>query len=137
MDLLNWLVRFRYPVSLPTDVSQAIGIEMPNSVRFCQLLSQITSPTCRPTKLNKFMNREDAEKAFHLAPRKERFCKSSLYSFCFNEGWLEFELQFDDHSRLRRIYIHHKQIPLPQGFELILTPSDATPEHATRYCVVS
>lgn len=66
------------------------------------------------------MNRTQAEKAFEKAKRKERFGNNSLFSFYFTQGWLEFELQFDESELLRRIYIHHKLISHPNGYELPL-----------------
>jgi hypothetical protein len=118
--VLDTLARFRYPVSLPQDVASAIGIEIQNSVRFRQLLSLLTNPSSSPTKLSKYMPREQAEYAFRSALRKESFPQSSLYSFYFNEGWLEFELQFDHLSRLRRVYLHHKLLYNTHGHELPL-----------------
>jgi hypothetical protein len=115
------LVRFRYPVSLPQDIACCLGIQMHNSLRFKELLHKLTSSEQLPTKLTKFMSRETAERAFQNALRKEHFPQSSLYSFYFNEGWLEFELQFDEHSRLRRLYLHHKLLSYPSGYELSLS----------------
>jgi hypothetical protein len=114
------LVRFRYPVSLPQDIACCLGIQMQNSVRFKELLDALTSGAQTPTKLIKFMPRDMAERAFRNALRKERFPQSSLYSFYFNEGWLEFELQFDEQSKLRRLYLHHKLLSYPSGYELPL-----------------
>ena len=65
------------------------------------------------------------------ALRKERFSSSSLYSFYFNEGWLEFELQFDADSLLRRVYLHHKLIQDEDTFELRL-PINRTIPHSTQ-----
>lgn len=123
-DLLQQMrVRFRYPVSLPQDVALSLGITLTNHMPFQQLLSVCRH--CQPTRLAKYMSRMDAESAFQCAHRKERFLLNSLYSFYFNEGWLEFELQFDDLSRLRRVYLHHKLILDPRGYELNL-PIDET-----------
>jgi hypothetical protein len=118
------LIRFRYPVSLPQDIAFALGIDMNNSLRFEALLDQLLCHSTRPTRLAKFMPREEAEYAFQCALRKDRFAQNSLFSFYFNEGWLEFELQFDDQSRLRRVYLHHKLIPAHRGHELILPIDD-------------
>lgn len=116
----NLFVRFRYPVSLPQDIGHALGISLENSTRFNNVLQFLLSPQCIPTKLTRFMSREKAEKAFELAQRKEIFNRSSLFSFYFTQGWLEFDLQFDEHSLLRRVYIHHRTIPDSTGFELQL-----------------
>ena len=122
MDLfesfLQMFIRFRYPVSLPQDIGQALGIEMDNRISFSNLLTFCCES--QPSSLSKFMARIDAENVFHNALRKERFKHSSLFSFYFNEGWLEFELLFDHHSRLRRVYLHHKQISDHHGHELAL-----------------
>jgi len=104
----NMLIRFRYPVSLPEDVASSLGVDIENSIEFQNFLTKCHAS--RPTRLTKFMPRMEAERAFHTALRKEKFSSSSLYSFYFNEGWLEFELQFDANSLLRRVYLHHKLI---------------------------
>jgi len=124
LDLLyRFLVRFRYPVTLPEDVAMALGIQVSNFITFEEFVSRLTSPNCRPTRLLKFMPREQAEKAFQHAQRKEPFKQNSLFSFYFKEGWLEFILQFDDQSRLRRIYLQHKQIKQDEGIEIPLIHS--------------
>jgi hypothetical protein len=69
------------------------------------------------------MPREEAEAAFQTALRKEKFLHNSLFSYYFNEGWMEFVLQFDEHSRLRRIYIQHKKITQEEGIEIPLSKS--------------
>lgn len=119
--LRRLLLRFRYPVSLPEDVSKALGLDISNYVTFDQLVSLVTSPSFMPTTLSKFMPRNKAEEAFKHAQCKECFKRSSLYSFYFSEGWLEFLLEFDDHSRLRRVYMHHKDIQQDRGIEIPLT----------------
>lgn len=137
MDIINYvfemLVRLRYPVSLPQDIACCLGVEMQNTVRFKDLLAQLTDPTLKLDTLTKYMPRSHAERSFSSALRKERFKQSSLYSFYFNEGWLEFELHFDEESRLRRIYIHHRLLPHPAGHELPLSqnPCQIISETAT------
>jgi hypothetical protein len=64
------------------------------------------------------MTREDAEAAFQKAQKKEFFGRISLFSFYFKEGWLEFSLQFDEYSRLRRIYLQHQRLKEHQGIEI-------------------
>lgn len=118
--LFRLLIRFRYPVSLPEDVAKALGIDVSNYITFQEFVKRITSPACRPTKLTKFMPRDQAEEAFQFAYRKERFTQNSLYSYYFNEGWLEFILKFDDQSRLRRVYLQHKHIQEDDGIEIPL-----------------
>lgn len=117
-SFLHMFIRFRYPVSLPQDIAHALGISLKNTIAFEHLL--MVCQSCVPTRLAKFMPRMEAERVFQSAQRKDRFAQTSLYSYFFSEGWLEFELHFDDCSRLRRIYIHHKLIVNPNGFELPL-----------------
>lgn len=117
----NLFVRLRYPVSLPQDVGSALGVPVSNSVRFQSFLQFLTSGQCIPTKLVRFMEREKVERAFEKARRKESFHHHTLYSFYFNQGWLEFDVEFDKNAKLRRIYVHHKEIPYPQGYELALS----------------
>lgn len=118
--LYRVLLRFRYPVTLPEDVAQALGVDMSNFLTFEEFVEELTSPSCRPTRLSRFMPRDIAEAAFQSAQRKERFKYNSLYSYYFSEGWMEFILQFDEESRLRRIYLQHKRIEHEEGIEIPL-----------------
>lgn len=118
--LTRLFLRLRYPVSLPEEIASALGIHLSNSVRFDELLRQLCSPSCKPTKLARFMPRDKAEAAFGSARRRERFQRNTLCSYYFTEGWLEFVLQFDDQSRLRRIYLQHKRIHSDHGIEIPL-----------------
>ncbi|MBA2369990.1 MAG: hypothetical protein H0V82_13380 [Candidatus Protochlamydia sp.] len=104
------ILRFRYPCSLPEEVASDLGLKISNAVTFPQLIHCLTNPAHRPTKLVRFMPREQADQIFKTALRKEIFKKDSLYSYHFNGGWMEFMLQFDEQSRLRRLYIQHKDI---------------------------
>ena len=117
------LIRLRYPVSLPEDVAASLGICVDNTIGFQCFLA--TCRDCRPTRLAKFMPRLEAERAFHAALRKEKFASNSLFSFYFNDGWLEFDLQFDASGLLRRVYLHHKQIT--GVYELTLPIIDSSP----------
>jgi hypothetical protein len=121
-DLLyRFFLRFRYPVSLPEDVACALGTELSCYLTFDEFVSRLKNPQFRPTRLKKFMPRELAEKAFSSACRIDRFNEKSLFSYYFNEGWMEFVLQFDDQSRLRRIYLQHQRIKEDLGIEIPLT----------------
>lgn len=117
----RFLLRFRYPVTLPEDIAKDLGIDVPNSIKFEELIRKLTSPECCPGNFKKYMRRADAEKAFNGAQRKERFMQISLFSYYFNEGWVEFKLEFDNESLLRRMYIQHKIIQNERGFELHLS----------------
>lgn len=119
-SLYRLLLRFRYPVSLPEDVAHALGIQVSNFLTFDEFVNQLVSPECRPTRLTKFMPRDKAEEAFQGAQRTERFKQNTLISYYFNEGWMEFVLFFDEQSRLRRIYLQHKQIAQDSGIEIHL-----------------
>ena len=118
--LLHLFTRFRYPVSLPEDVGSDLGLEMTNSLNFQEFIHRLTDPCHRPTKLARFMPREQAEDIFRLARRKEKFKQNSLFSYYFKGGWMEFILQFDEQSRLRRLYICHKT--LKQKHEIPIAP---------------
>lgn len=116
----RFFLRFRYPVTLPEDVAKALGIDISNFLTFDEMVCCLTNPSLCPTRLEKFMLREEAEEAFMEAQRKERFQQCSLYSFYFNEGWLEFKLEFDACSRLRRVYVQHQKIESEEGVEIHL-----------------
>lgn len=118
--LSRFLLRFRYPVTLPEDVAGALGIDLSNFVTFDELIEKLLSPECCPTNLLRFMPREKAERAFLTAQRRERFSRSTLCSYYFNEGWLEFKLEFDAESQLRRLYLQHQKIPQDRGIEISL-----------------
>jgi hypothetical protein len=115
-SLSRVFVRFRYPVSLPEHVATDLGLNLSNRLTFDEFISRLTDPLHSPTKLTRFMLRDQAEIIFRNALRKERFAQDSLFSYHFNGGWMEFILQFDIHSRLRRIYLCHKD--LKQKYEI-------------------
>lgn len=127
MKAFDWLfqciLRYRYPVTLPEDIATDLGIKSSNSITFEEFVGQLTNPSCRPQRLSRFMPREAAEAAFQSAQRKEKFGRNTLYSYYFHEGWLEFSLYFDEQSRLRRIYLQHKQLVAEQGVEIPLNQS--------------
>lgn len=121
-DLLyRFFLRFRYPVSLPEDIARALGIELTCYLTFEEFFSRLHNPNFRPTRLKKYMPRELAEDAFSSALRIDRFSQKSLFAYYFNEGWMEFVLQFDEHARLRRVYLQHKYIQDDIGLEIFLT----------------
>src|SRR5262245_31955013 len=120
-DLFRRLwIRFRYPVSTPEDVATDLGLNISNLLSFKEFINCLTDPTYRPTHLTRFMPRELAEQRFRTALRKEKFQGNSLFSYYFNGGWMEFCLQFDEQSRLRRLYIRHKD--LKQKYEIPISP---------------
>lgn len=112
--------RLHYPVSLPEEVAEALGILAPNHLSFEIFIQLLRSPEGRPTKLYKYMSRDEAEQAFQTALKKEMFKKTSLFSYYFSGGWLGFFLQFDDQSRLRRMYLQHKDLNRGEEVEISL-----------------
>lgn len=118
--LLRFVCRFRHQVSLPEDVSMALGIPLSNFLTVSQLLACLASPSCFPSRLTRFMSRGEAEAGFRKAVRVDRFSRHTLCSYYFKDGWLEFVLQFDEQQQLRRIYVHHKDLPKEEGVELSL-----------------
>lgn len=118
--ILHLLIRLRYPVSMPEDVASDLGLSITNSLKFQEFIQCLIDPCQRPTKLTRFMPREQAEDIFRLAKRKERFKQNSLFSYHFKGGWMEFNLQFDEQSRLRRLYICHKD--LKKKHEISISP---------------
>ena len=134
-QLSQLLVRLRYPVSMPEDVASDLGLSINhsfnNSLNFQEFINRLIDPTFYPTKLTRFMPRQQAEEIFRLAKRKEQFKQNTLISYHFKGGWMEFNLQFDEQSRLRRLYICHKdlkmrrEIPIPS----VLPLSSMTPKN--------
>ncbi|MEI8366008.1 MAG: hypothetical protein WCF65_06285 [Parachlamydiaceae bacterium] len=118
--LSNILLRLRYPVALPEEIATDIGVSISNFLSFDEFVSTLANLTSRPLNLKRFMPRDTAEAAFQSAQRKERFGRNSLFYYYFNEGWLEFSLYFDEQSRLRRVYLKHRQLPREQGVEILL-----------------
>lgn len=110
------LTRLRYPISLPEEVAADLGLTISNTLTFEEFITCLTNPSHPPTKLMRFMPRDEADRLFQTALRKELFKQNSLFSYHFNGGWMEFILQFDEQSRLRRLYIQHKD--LKQKYEI-------------------
>jgi hypothetical protein len=106
----NLFLRWRYPFSLPEDICIPLGIEAQRSVDFAEFMHLLTTPQGCPRYLRRFMPRDKAEALFMNAKKKERFKNESLYSFYFGHTWVEFVLQFDVESRLRRVYMHNKDL---------------------------
>ncbi len=117
--LLDFLLRFRFPCTLPSEIGSSLGVDLPRYPTFSELIENISHST--PTKLYKYMPRKEAEEHFKTAQRKEQFVSNSMFSYYFNEGWIEFVLQYDDNSKLRRLYLLHKSIPSDEGIEIPLS----------------
>jgi len=121
--LSRFFARFRYPVTLPEDVTETLGVQVSNFMSFDELIKKITSSRCNPLSLAKYMPRKEAERAFQRATCIEQFGEKTLVSYFFPEGWVEFVLKFDHQSRLRRIYLLHKEIEEVEGVEICLCSS--------------
>lgn len=121
--LRRLIARFKYPVSLPQDVAEALGFNVSNFLSFDDFIHHLSTSKYYFSNLSKFMPRREAEAAFKRATRIEHFGDKTLISFFFPKGWLEFVLKFDRESRLRRIYLNHKGIENEEGLELFLGAS--------------
>lgn len=112
--------RLRYPVSLPSEVADALGIEFPPEYSLEELINLLLEARARPKALIKYMKRENAENCFLNAVKRERFNQKTVISYYFSQGWVEFMLQFDNEARLRRLYLYHYSARTPQGVEIPL-----------------
>lgn len=119
----RFFARFRYPVTLPEDVTETLGIKVSNFLSFDELIKKLSSCNSNPLRLAKFMPRRDAELAFQHATCIEQFGKKTLISYYFPEGWIEFVLEFDHDMLLRRLYLRHKDIEAQEGVEVNLCSS--------------
>jgi hypothetical protein len=119
--LFHFFIRIRYPFSTPDDVAQDLGLNISRYLTFPEFIHSLINLNSPPSKLRRFMPREQAEQVFQSALRKEKFKQNSLFFYYFNGGWMEFMLQFDEESRLRRLYIRHKD--LKQKYEIPISHS--------------
>lgn len=109
----------RYPVSSPHDVLSALGVqEDARDLNFHQFLKKII--TRAPKRLCRWMTRDEVEKCFSSAYKKECFHHTTLVSYYFLQGWLEFILEFDQSKSLRRLYVQHPLLNSSQSIELEL-----------------
>ncbi len=116
----RFLLRFRFPVSLPEEIADALGVYLPTKATVDELLTRLTTKGCQPTRLMRFMPRLKAESAFRTARRSDRFARTTHFAYYFLDGWLEFCLHFDSEDRLRRLYIHHRSLNAERGVEIPL-----------------
>ena len=114
------LCRFRYPASLPEDIAKDLGIHLSNTLSFDAFLKLLSSPHMHPTKIRKFMPRQQAESAFGSALRNESFPSCSLFSYYFSKGWVVIALHYDEEERLRRAYFQCPSCEEMDGFNLSL-----------------
>lgn len=119
-SLMRLMTRFRYPVSLPEDISKDLGISLPSTLSFKVFLGLLAAPSSRATKLRKWMSRSEAEAAFQRALKRETFSSCSLFSYYFNQGWVVIALYFDANARLRRAYFQCPACESMHGFDILL-----------------
>ncbi len=120
---IKLIYRIRYPISLPEDVAGDLGIKVPSDHPiFTDVMSLLFDSTHTPAHLNRFMPRDQAEKIFRSACKRERFLNRSLFSYYIADGWLAFECIFDEKERLRRVFVQHKafQVEPEEGIEINL-----------------
>lgn len=111
----------RCDISIPNDIAKTLGMDLSVYPTFNDFINQIASTSFRPLHLKKYMPRNEAEEVFQGAFKKECFHKKTMFSYFFNDGWMEFVLSFDEQSRLRRVFVLHKKIAEEQGVEIHLT----------------
>lgn len=70
------------------------------------------------------MPRKEAEQAFKAALKRVRQKDRSIYSYYFNNGWVEFSLIFDQDGRLRHLFMKHNDAFFEKGIEI---PLESTP----------
>lgn len=116
----RFLARFRYPVALPEDVAETLGVNVSNFLTFDELIKKLSTCDSNPHRLAKYMPRREAERAFTNATCVEQFGRKTLISYYFPEGWIEFLLEFDSEMLLRRLYLRHKDIEAEEGVEVLL-----------------
>lgn len=117
-SLYQLIEHIRYPISHPADVLRALGIQPRKSFNFRQFLQHVVTQS--PRTLYRRMLRTDAEKIFKTAYKKEVFHHTTIISYCFCQGWLEFILEFDTKDLLRRLYVQHRLLNSAHSLELEL-----------------
>ncbi len=115
-------VRFRYPFSLPEEIGVALGLDISNQTDFHTFLSFLCSSSCCPRNLQKYMKRDDVEPLFSQAFRSDRFREKSIHCYYFKQGWVEFQLHYDNDDRLRRIRLQSQTLESDEGVEIKLFP---------------
>ncbi len=119
-SLTRLISRFRYPVSLPEDIANDLGVSLPLTLSFKVFLEMLSLPSSKTTKLYKRMPRHQAEVAFQCAVKKETFASCSLFSYYFNKGWVVVALYFDEEERLKRAYLQCPACEVMEGFDLFM-----------------
>jgi len=119
-NLRQGVDRFRYPFSMPEDVGKDLGVEVTNRLDFEAFLKRLISSHCRPRKIRRYMSREDVESMFSHAYRIDHFRDTTRFAYYFKQGWVEFELKFDEHNQLRRLFLQSCHLPEGGALEIPL-----------------
>ncbi len=107
----------RHPVSLPQDLSKALGIPLSNRISFDDLISCLRGSCC---SLKRGMPRQEVERRFSTACRVEIFRHHALFAYFFKGRWLEVSAKYDLKGRLSHLYVLHELIPEERGIEVHL-----------------
>lgn len=126
---------FRHPISLPEDVGHALSFQVSNFISVHQLLEIIIDDQFFVKNLSRFMPREQAELFFYKATTKDYFLDRSIFSFSFQNELVEFVLEFDAMSRLRRLYLRHPSILMQKGKELALSEASIDHKHIKKISI--
>ena len=108
--LSKCFARFRYPFSMPEEVGQDIGLDVDNQITFDKFINILANPSFLPSKVQKYMSRSEADALFVHAFRSDLFQGKSLFYYYFKQGWVEFQMTYDENDRLRRMVLQNKQI---------------------------
>jgi hypothetical protein len=106
----TFIERWRNPLSLPKEVSVALGCRLGRFPSFQQLAAALMQPGFHPRRLYKFMPRARAERVFDSALRIERFHDRTLCAYHLAGGWMECILSFDGQGQLRRLHVEHPHL---------------------------
>ncbi len=121
--LSHFFSHFRYPASLPEDVALDLGVDLPRAPTFCKFIEALSSPHLYSKKLYKLMSKEEVERAFSRALKRENFRSTTLFSYFFTEGWLVLTLYFDENKKLQRLYVQCPSgLGIKEGFDISLCP---------------
>jgi hypothetical protein len=115
------VVRLRYPFSMPEEIGLDLGLDVTNSTDFDSLLKFLRSSSCYPRNLRRYMKKDEAEALFSHAFRSDHFREKSIHCYYFKQGWVEFELVYDNADRLRRIILQSRDISADEGVEIKLS----------------
>jgi len=120
-SLRSGVDRFRYPFSMPEDIGHDLGLDITNRLDFDTFLQILSSSACLPRNLRRYMSREEVEDIFSHAFRTDRFRDKTRFAYYFKQGWVEFELKFDERNQLRRLFLQSCHLPQEGVLEIPLS----------------